>query len=171
MADLRLNPARASLGFRSGPAAALAALLLAAAPAAAQSGVLPDTGASALVGRCDLTVDGTPYRGCDCRMMISAAGGGYALSGLNVGCQGQAGLAAGLSGLMGQPGRTLQVLYEHGPTTAMGAGTWISTSTAVIENVIADENWLLMTLRLAGPTQIENSRGRACVDGSTGARC
>src|SRR5690606_26826723 len=89
MADLRLTPARASLGFRSGPAAALAALLLAAAPAAAQSGVLPDTGASALVGRCDLTVDGTPYRGCACRMMISAAGGGYALSGLNVGCQGQ----------------------------------------------------------------------------------
>ena len=152
-------------------AAVLAGLALPSMPARAQSGVLPETGASALVGACNLTLDGAAYRGCECRMMISAAGGSHVLSGLNVACQGQAGLAGGLSGLVGQPGRTLQVLYEQGPTTAMGAGTWIATSAAVVDNVLADEDWLLVTLRLAGPTRFESSRGRACVDGATGARC
>jgi hypothetical protein len=65
----------------------------------------------------------------------------------------------------------VQVLYEQGPTTADGSGTWISTSAASIDNVITDEDWLLVTLRLAGPTQFENGRGRACVDGATGGLC
>lgn len=163
-----LNPVR----VLAAPVLALTtALALSATPAGAQSGVLPETGATALIGACDLTLDGTPYRSCDCRMMISASAGSYLLSGLNIGCQGQAGLAGALSGLVGQPGRTLQVLYEQGPTTAMGAGTWISTRAAVVDNVLADEDWLLVTLRLAGPTRFESALGQACVDGATGARC
>lgn len=165
MGRLRVDPVRAL--------SALALLSLAVtSPAAAQDpGVLPETGALALVGNCALTLDGTVYRGCECRMLVSAAAGEYLMSGLNVGCQGQAAQAAALSGQLGQPGRSIQVLYEHGPTTAQGSGMWLTTSAASIDNVVADEDWLLLTLRLTGQTRFENSRGRACVDGATGALC
>jgi hypothetical protein len=166
MGLLHLNPGLAR------PLLTLTLLAAATAPAGAQQvGVLPDTGSAALIGNCALTLDGAAYQGCECRMVVSASGGQYTLSGLNVGCQGQAALAGALSGQIGQTGRSLQVLYDQGPTTANGAGTWLSTRSASLDNVIADEDWLLMTLRLAGPTQFENTRGRACVDGATGAPC
>ncbi|MGF1625396.1 MAG: hypothetical protein ACFCVH_10970 [Alphaproteobacteria bacterium] len=167
MGRLRIDSVRVLL-----TGALLAAAAAAAGPAAAQdSAVLPQTGALALIGGCALTLDGEVYRGCECRLMVSAAGAQYLMSGLNVACQGQAGQAGLLSSQVGQPGRTIQVLYDLGPTTAHGAGMWLTSSTASIENVVADDDWLLMTLRLAGPTGFENSRGRACVDGATGARC
>lgn len=155
-----------------GMAVAWLVALGAAVPATAQqSDILPATGALALAGNCSLTIDGTVYRACECRMMVSAAGGQYLMSGLNVGCDGQAAAAGALSGQIGDPGRTIQVLYEHGPTTADGSGMWLTSSAATIDNVIADETWLLLTLRLTGPTQFENSFGKACVNGATGARC
>lgn len=155
---------------------ATAVFLAAAGPALAQqSDILPATGALALAGNCDLTLDGAVYAHCECRMLVSAAGGQFLLSGLNVGCEGQAAAAGALSSQIGATGRTVQVLYEQGPTTAGGSGMWLTSSSASVGNVVADvedgENWLLMTIRLLGPTHFENDRGKACVNGATGARC
>lgn len=157
--------------------AMVAAVILAASgPALAQqSDILPATGALALAGDCDLTLDGAIYSHCECRMLVSAVGGQFLLSGLNVGCEGQAAAAGALSSQIGATGRTVQVLYEQGPTTAGGSGMWLTSSSASVGNVVADvedgENWLLLTIRLLGPTRFENDRGKACVNGATGARC
>lgn len=146
-------------------------LTIAGHASAQQSDILPATGALAMAGNCALTIDGTAYRACECRMMVTAASGQYLMSGLNVGCDGQAAAAGALSSQIGNPGRTIQVLYDHGPTTAGGSGMWLTSSSASIDNVLVDETWLLLTLRLSGPTYFENGRGKACVNGATGARC
>lgn len=154
--------------------AAAAALLCAAAVSGAQAqsaDILPRTGALTMAGDCSLTLDGALYSRCECRMMITAAGGQHVLSGLNVGCDGRAGQAGALSGLVGSASRSIRVLYDHGPTTGGGSGMWLTSEAAELDNVLADESWLLLTLRLAGPTHFENSFGKACVDGTTGARC
>ncbi|MEZ5666398.1 MAG: hypothetical protein R3F55_02995 [Alphaproteobacteria bacterium] len=133
--------------------------------------ILPRAGALALGGDCALTLDGTLYSDCQCNLAINVIDGQTLVNGPNVACRGQGGRAGGLSGLVGVPGRSIQILYDVGPTSASGNGMWVTTSSAVVENVATNEGWLLLTMRLAGPTNFENSRGRGCIDGATASRC
>jgi hypothetical protein len=100
-------------------------------------------------------------------MAITAGAGGYALSALKVACDGRAAQSQALAGLIGAPGRAIQVQYDY----AGGSSMWVATSAAILDGVEVDQDWLMLTLRLAGPTRFENTQGRACVDGSSGARC
>jgi hypothetical protein len=136
--------------------------------AVAQSaGILPQTGALPLAGTCSVTVDGTPFSRCDCRLAITADAGRYVLSQLKVSCNADAGQTAAVSGLAGASGRAVQVQFDY----AGGSGMWLSTTAATLAGVGTHEGVLQLTVGLDGPTRFESSHGRACVDGATGALC
>lgn len=164
---------RARGGGRIARVLALAALLLSGAAAvtgaAAQgAGVLPQPGSPLQVsGDCALTLSGTPYSRCECQMYVSALASRYDLSLLKVACSGRGGQASALSSLVGAPGQTIELQYDY----AGGSGMWVTTNAAILDNVAAVDGWLYLTFSLNGPTRFENTQGKACVDGATGARC